>query len=112
MIEHPDKKPEKYKEEATKKFQVLQDVYNFMRNEDCRALYYFGGKFEKDNLIINIWPRKSNDRKIYLTLWMDSHGLLHHHFPPAIQQFFGNQDKYVYHIHNVKQILQSFGFLG
>ena len=76
---------------------MLKTVYKFLSDRDARTLYDNGGKFdEHGKIVIDIERRKLGDRKIFLTLWMDSHGLQPHHFPPALQYYFKNQKRYYF----------------
>ena len=74
---------------------MLRTIYQFLSDRDARTLYDNGGKFDEyGKIVIDLERRRLGDRKIFLTLWMDSHGLQHHHFPPAMQYYFKNQNGY------------------
>ena len=80
--------------------QILVKVYDLLINEETRIFYDYGGVVDSKgrNILLNIEkrPKKGDsDRDISMSLFMDSHGMAHHHFHMSIQKSFADQSRYV-----------------
>ena len=74
-------------------------VYDLLINEETRTFYDYGGVVDArgQTILLNIEKRPhkgDKDRDIYMSLFMDSHGMAHNHFHVNLQKSFAEQPRY------------------